>query len=52
MICLGNLTFDEFKNTRLSVKDIEKLLLDYYMLFIENPKRSLIHKAAKFIEME
>ncbi len=28
------------------------LLLDYYGLFMENPKDSLLNKAVKFIEME
>jgi len=34
MICLGNLTFEEFKNTKLSKQAIEDLLLDYYGLFM------------------
>lgn len=49
MICLGNLTFEQFKTTNLSVKDIENLLLDYYMLFIEKPQKSFLNKIAKFI---
>lgn len=52
MICLGNLTFEQFKTTNLSVKNIELLLLDYYMLFIEKPQKSFLQKVAKIIEME
>lgn len=52
MICLGNLTFEEFKNTKLPKEKIEELLIDYYGLFIENPKSSLLDKAVKFINME
>lgn len=52
MICLGNLTSEQYKATHLSVKDVELLLLDYYMIFIENPQKSFAHKVAKFVEME
>lgn len=52
MMCMGNMSFEKYKRTKLSKRQIQELLLDYYMLFVKYPKQSSLSKVLKYIEIE